>query len=466
MNRRRFLGATAATALANAVPTQAHEPGPPHTRMRVECDASPLRRVLVHTPGAEVRKIIPFGGGAEHALLGPEIMGASAPRQHGDLVRLLTEAGAEVLQFEPLLQQAIDRARSEGQLRRWLEEFLPRLADHEQDITAATLLGADDRFIYRSDQRGVIRRLVDPLRCACFLRDTAVMTPRGLVLCRLVNSYRTLEPELIRLLTQWTEALAYPIAFDAPAEGVYLQGGDLIVADANTLWLGVANLTEEEAAPRLAQALEMDVLAVELPGDHGGLRHGHIESWNGLRTQFLHLDTLISLTGPREVVTVPCFLEQRFARRHPLNAVLHGLIDDPGIAPHYIHHLERSLERVGRIHLYRAGTGELDRSTGDRKLVDYLRDQGYTIRFVGGDPPGRQLSQHLVENVLPELRLQAANVVATRPNHIIHGEDAPRTTGSLQDRGVTVATVDVDEFVRWHGGPHCLTLPLERGPAS
>ncbi len=463
MNRRRFLGASAAMALAQAKQAQGLGPGSPRARPFVDCDASPLRRVLVHAPGAEARKVIPFGGG-EHAMLGLDVMGPSSRGQHEGFVRLLTEAGVEVLQLEALLQQGIDRARQEGQFRPWLEQVLPRLADHEADIRAATLLGADDRFVYRTDARGVIRRLVDPLRCACFLRDTAVMTPRGLVLCRLVNSYRAMEPELIRFLTQWAEPLAYPIAFDAPAERLYLQGGDLIVASPRTLWLGVANLTDEEAAPRLARALEMEVIAVELPGEHAGLRHGGMETWNGLRTQFLHLDTLINLTGPREVVAVPCFLEQRFARRHPLSAVLRGLIDDPGISPRYLMHLERSLERVGRIRRYRPGSGELDRSLGDRKLVDYLREQGYAIRFVGGDPPREDLSRHLIEHVLPELRLQAANVVATRPHQVIGCEDTPRTTQLLQEAGVSVATFDADEFVRWHGGPHCLTLPLERGP--
>jgi arginine deiminase len=456
MNRRRFLGATA--ALTFPVARRSWGQSPP--RAFVESDVSPLRRVLVHAPGTEVRKVIPFGGG-EHAILGPEVMGASAPDQHQGLVRLLKEAGVEVLHFRPLLQQAIDRAREEGQFRPWLERVLPRLAEHEADVTAETLLGADDRFIYRADQRGVIRRLVDPLRCVCFLRDTAVMT-----LCRLVNSYRALEPELIRLLTQWTEPLAYPIVFDAPAERVFLQGGDLIVADANTLWLGVGNLTEEQAAPRLARVLGMEVIAVELPGENAGLQSGGMTSWNGLRTQFLHLDTLVNLTGPREVVAVPCFLEQRFAHRHPLNAVLHGMLDDPEVYPRYIHHLQRSLERVGRVRRYQAGSGERDRSLGDQKFVDYLRSQNYKVRFVGGDSPDRDLPRHLIEQVLPEVRFQAANVVATKPGHVIGCEGTPQTTAWLRQAGVTVDTFAADEFVRWHGGPHCLTMPLERGPAA
>jgi arginine deiminase len=461
MNRRRFLASAAllATVPRAVVGAQARP------RTFVPGDAAPLRRVLVHEPGAESRKVIPFGGG-EHAMLGLDVLGEAAAGQHAGVVRLLQEAGVEVLAFGPLLQQAVERAREEGQLRPWLDRVLPRLAPHEPLVGAAAILGADAQFIYRADERGVVHRLVDPLRCLCFLRDAAVMTPRGLVLGRLVNNYRALEPELVRFLTEWSEPLAYPIAFDARAERVYLQGGDLIVADADTLWLGVGNLTSEEAAPRLARALDMEVVAVELPGDHGGLRGGAngMASWNGLRTQFLHLDTLVNLTGPREVVAVPCFLEQRHARRHPLNGVLHGLIDDPDIFPRYIQQLERSLERVGRVRVYRRGSGEPDATVGEAKFVDYLRDRGYTVRFVGGAPPeGRDLARHLIELVLPELRFQGANVVATGPNRVIGCTGTPRTTETLRGAGVAVATVDAGEFVRWHGGPHCLTLPLERG---
>jgi arginine deiminase len=459
MNRRQFLAASLALSLAG--PARAR--GQARGRAFVGSDAAPLRRVLVHAPGAESRKLIPFGGG-EHSMLGMDVMGAAAVEQHAGLVRLVREAGVEVLEFAPLLQAAIERARDEGQLRPWLERNVPRLAAHEPRVTAAALLGADDAFIYRADERGVIHRLVDPLRCACFLRDAAVMTPRGLVLCRLINNYRALEPALVRFLADWSDALAYPIVFDAREERVYLQGGDLIVADEDTLWLGVGNLTEEGAAPRLARALNMEVIAVELPGDGDGLKTGNMTSWNGLRTQFLHLDTLVNLTGPREVVAVPTFLEQRHARRHPLNAVLHGLIDDPDIYPRYIQHLERTLERVGRVRRYVPGSGELDRSVGETKFLDYLKARGYTVRFVGGEPPeGHHLAPHLIEHVLPELRFQGANVVATAPNRVVGCDGVPRTTDALRKAGVQVATFDAGEFVRWHGGPHCLTLPLERG---
>ena len=60
-------------------------------------------------------------------------------------------------------------------------------------------------------------------------------------------------------------------------------------------------------------------------------------------------------------------------------------------------------------------------------------------------------------------RLAWGQVVATGPNRIIGCEGTPRTTAALRGAGVTLTAVEVGEFVRWHGGPHCLTLPLERG---
>ncbi|MBA4157911.1 MAG: hypothetical protein H0X65_10605 [Gemmatimonadetes bacterium] len=77
---------------------------------------------------------------------------------------------------------------------------------------------------------------------------------------------RNFETALIRLVFEWSPQLSdYPVAIDAREERLFLQGGDVIVADGSTLFIGVGNLTEEVAARRLARALEMDVIAVQLP---------------------------------------------------------------------------------------------------------------------------------------------------------------------------------------------------------
>jgi len=41
----------------------------------------------------------------------------------------------------------------------------------------------------------------------------------------------------------------FPIVFDAAKEGVVLDGGDVIIRDETTLFLGVGQRTDRQAAP-------------------------------------------------------------------------------------------------------------------------------------------------------------------------------------------------------------------------
>ena len=65
----------------------------------------------------------------------------------------------------------------------------------------------------------------------------------------------------------------------------------------------------------------------------------------------------------------------------------------------------------------------------------------------------------MLGTVHPELRRQAANVVQARPGYA--GNSA--TKAALEGDGIAVDTFGARELWAWHGGPHCLTQPLERG---
>jgi arginine deiminase len=62
----------------------------------------------------------------------------------------------------------------------------------------------------------------------------------------------------------------------------------------------------------------------------------------------------------------------------------------------------------------------------------------------------------------PELRRQGANVVQARPGRVIAYAGNPATRAALEADGVGVDTFEARELWAWHGGPHCLTQPLER----
>ena len=85
------------------------------------------------------------------------------------------------------------------------------------------------------------------------------------------------------------------------------------------------------------------------------------------------------------------------------------------------------------------------------------------MSFVGGPPAAETDLAHFFSVVMAEHQKQAANVVATAPGRVVAYEGSPHTHAALRAAGVMVETFPARELWPGNGGPHCLTLPLERG---
>ena len=240
-----------------------------------------------------------------------------------------------------------------------------------------------------------------------------------------------------------------------------MQGGDVTVLDPRTLLVGVGNLTAEAAARALAQRLKMNVLAVRLPARFASDGRG---LWTGLNSLFLHLDSIFTLVDSEWALVLPYFFEARHAGADPLTWMLSGLSKVPGPNREVLEWLATCLREVGWLSLYKAGSGEVDRSVEGMKLVDYLRARGYRIAEVGGPRGDEPDAKWIVERVLREAYFQAANVLAIAPGRVIAHEDNQHTNAALRASGVAVETFPAHELVRGHGGPHCMSMPLERAP--
>lgn len=412
-------------------------------------DIGPLKRVLVHRPGPETMKVTTALHG-DHPMLATELLPKAGFGEHDLFVQALSDSGTDIVFLDHVLNEAIVAARDADHLRTWLQQRSPGLVEHQGDISAQLLLGATDEVVYGG--------LVDPMKWIYYTRDFAIMTPRGAIISNFINRNRRFEADLIRFAFEWSPSLTlYPIAFDAETEGVYLQGGDVIVADERTLLVGVGSLTQPEAARRLAQRLEMDVIAVQMLGGATFLPGEAYAHWNGLRSLFLHLDSIFNMVDHRKALAVPYFLEARYAGNEPLTDLLQAM-GATAIARH--------LSEVGSITRFMSGSGEVDERLTGTKLVDHLQNIGYSIVHVGGDAPaepGVSMSKHVIEHVLREVSFQGANVVATQPGRVIAYEGNDHTLKALRDAGVDVTAVDGSSLTRWNGGPHCMTFPLERG---
>jgi arginine deiminase len=385
---------------------------------------------------------------------------------------MLRSEGVEILDVVDLLDSAIRQARSRGELASWIQvvfpatasEVLPRL----DELNAKSLLNLRDDHFYRKDEKGNLRPLFPGVSSMYWSRDFAVSTPRGVIIGHGKHFNRAIENAFARLMFEYAPQLAdHPIVFDAEKEGVFLDGGDAMVLDEETLLLGVGNRTSPEAAEKLARKLDMNVLAVAMPP---------WEPSNGMRRQLLHLDSIFNLVDEKTILAVPYFLEQgKEDRDNPMGPILLGLADqveklatahpDQDLGdPQTIRTTVRLMPEVGWLTRHAAGTGE--KTELKRKLVDYFRERGYQVVFVGGDPGSRPVEQYVLERAMYELRWQAANVVQLRPGRVIAYAHNTHTNEALRAAGIEVLTFQGELLSIRNGGPHCLLMPLVRRSSS
>jgi len=436
-------------------------------------DVGRLRRVIVLTPGEEMRRMTLLASG-DHPGLADDAMQPGAISQHEKFLLLLQQQGAEVLTFENLLDSAIRVARERGVLPEWLHKQFsrsPELWKHSNEITASDLLGRG-RYFYHYDGQGRLAPLLWPQKWLYYTRDSAVMTPRGLVVTRFANYDRAIDATLMEFAFRYAPELArYPITFNAEAQDVFVQGGDLMVLDEHTLLLGTGNLSEPQAAERLAQKLNMEVLGVSMP--NLAARKSGYSGFTGVHLQFLHLDAFFTLVDKNKALTVPYVLEARYAESDPILGLLDTVEADSRAmreadptrhnnGDSRIAAAQQAIREIGWVTRYEAGTG---RATAlQEKLVDVLRKRNFTIIPVGGEKGSLSTEEYLLERVLFELNFQAGNVVALRPGVVVAYAENVHTIAALRKAGVEVLPFEGSYLAMWHGGPHCLTLPLERDP--
>lgn len=434
-------------------------------RPAIEADYERLRAVIVMSIDESIYKSSEMGSSI-HPIFNKGLA-PGAIEEHRALVKLLQKAGVRVLQVRDLLQDAIENARKEGALEPWIRETYPdqcdRILPNLAQVNADTVLQRSDSLFYRKSDKGELDPLFLPIGSMYWSRDFAISTPKGIIIGNGQNFGRTLENSIARLMFQHAKDLSgFPIVFDAAKEGVTLDGGDVIVRDEKTLFMGVGQRSDRQAAVLLAKKLGMDVIAVSMPPR---------EKPNGMSRQLLHLDSIFNFVDRDKVVAVPYFLEKAYADANPMMKILAGLaeetdgiksrVNEPGGGDsRQLRVTIEAMPGVGWLTKYEAGTG-----TGTAlgmKLVDYARSQGWTVVFGGGDRQGMLEEKWVVERAMYELRWQGVNVAQLGPGRVIAYSHNVHTNEALRRAGVKVQTFPGELLAIRNGGPHCLILPLLR----
>ncbi|RCK68430.1 arginine deiminase [Desertihabitans brevis] len=393
----------------------------------VRSEVGPLRTVLLHRPGAELRRLTPRNN---DALLFDGIPWVDrAQEEHDAFAALLRGRGVEVLLLADLLTETLqvpaarDRAveltcadlRLGPQLRRWLREHLSSLA--AEDLAEVLVAGL------RNDETGGQRTLVtalmaeddfviDPLPNLLFTRDSSVWVGDRPVVTSLAMPARKRETQLTGLV------YAFHPRF-AGVEPLYgwdrehVEGGDVLALAEGVLAVGVGERTTPAGLERLAGTVFAAGLArtiVAVPVDQ--------------QRATMHLDTICTMVDTDAVLMYPNIAHRLSAR------VVRPRDGDPSElevgAPQ--HFLDAAADAMGITELRQIDTG-LDPVTAEREQWD-----------------------------------DGNNTLALAPKVAVAYERNTETNEQLEAAGIEVLAIRGSELGSGRGGPRCMSCPIARDP--
>jgi arginine deiminase len=238
--------------------------------LNVYSEIGRLREVLVHAPGAEVDNMPPSM--MSELLFDDIIYGPHAREEHARFRAIMERLGAEVLDTQRLLEEAIAAAPEQvpallsqvGQLAGLGEATLEELRGMAPRELAQTLVeGLQGR---RDDKRSDSLFRLPPIPNLLFSRDSQVVLGEGVIISAMRRTARQREPLLSRFLFGshprfHNDEVLFDFSELDPGQPWQqsslptLEGGDIMMFQEGVVIAGISERTMELAVDLLAQRL-------------------------------------------------------------------------------------------------------------------------------------------------------------------------------------------------------------------